>query len=105
MIDESSLHEAIGAELKKIRKQKGYNQSDLAQKIGLERTSITNIETGRQKATVSVLYRICELFDIEVSDLLPKLHEVATHKVEATNDDNLTVGSKTYAVLERIRKS
>ena len=105
MIDEKGLHKAIGAELKKIRKKKGYNQSDLAEKIGLERTSITNIETGRQKATVTVLYKICGLFDIEISDLLPRLSEVAIHKVEATNDEALTVGSKTFAVLNRIRKS
>lgn len=105
MIDEDVLHKAIGTELKNIRKKKGYNQSNLAEKIGLERTSITNIETGRQKATVTVLYKICDLLDIEISDLLPKLNEVATHKVDATNDEGLTVGSKTLAVLNRIRKS
>ena len=105
MINEKGLHEAIGAEIKKIRKKKGFNQSDLAEKIGLERTSVTNIETGRQKATVTVLYKICDLFQIDIADLLPKVSDMATHVVETTNEEPVTVGSKTFAVLARLRKN
>lgn len=109
MIDERKLYETIGQEIKKIRKTKGYNQSELASKINIERTSITNIESGRQKVTLFALYKICALFEIEPSDLLPEAGEVSIHNVMSNREvmskgqQRVQVGPKTWAALERLK--
>ncbi len=104
MIEEKLLYESVGNEIRKLRKAKGYNQSDLAKKIGLERTSITNIEIGKQKATIFVIYKICELFDISIEHLLPNVVSVSTHDIDTDDDVIVRVGSKTLAAIERIKK-
>lgn len=48
----------LGARLKLLRTRQRLTQKDLADKVGLERTSITNIERGYQKLSVEVLERM-----------------------------------------------
>lgn len=52
------------------------SQAHLAGQVGLLRTSITNIEAGRQKAPLHVLYALCDALDVEVTDLLPAIATV-----------------------------
>ena len=42
-------------------------QQELADRVGLERTSITNIESGRQNITESTLRKIAEAMGYEVT--------------------------------------
>jgi transcriptional regulator with XRE-family HTH domain len=76
MIDEKRLYAALGTRLKRLREaDRGpdgkLTQGALAREVGLERTSITNIERGNQKVPLHVLYRICEVLQVPVADLLP----------------------------------
>ncbi|SFU00462.1 helix-turn-helix transcriptional regulator [Paraburkholderia aspalathi] len=81
MVDEKRLYAALGERLKQLRAgahgPKGkLTQSALANEVGLERTSITNIEQGNQKVPLHVLYRICEVLEVSISDVLPLLEDV-----------------------------
>lgn len=82
MTNDLKLYRELGRRLKALREDEanhGVNkktQAELAQAIGLERTSITNIEKGTQKLPLHVLYRICEVFGKEVSEVLPSLTEL-----------------------------
>ena len=40
--------------IKKLRKQKGWSQKDLAEKIGMTRENLNRIETGKGKLTKTV---------------------------------------------------
>ena len=80
MVDEQRLYAALGLRLKRLREaERGplgkLTQSALANEVGLERTSITNIERGNQKVPLHVLYRICEVLQVPITDLLPSLAE------------------------------
>lgn len=46
-------------------------QDALAQRAGLARTSITNIETGNQQPTLHALWRIADALGVSPCDLLP----------------------------------
>lgn len=46
-------------------------QDDVATRVGLSRTSITNIEQGRQHVTLHVLYALADAIGSKPSDLLP----------------------------------
>ena len=64
-------YKIIGERIQKKREKMGLSQEDLAAKVGLLRTSITNTEAGRQKIPLEGLYRIAEALEMEVKDLIP----------------------------------
>lgn len=80
MISDEKLYLVLGARLKKLREGEDGNprltQAELAGKVGLERTSITNIEKGNQKVPLHVLYKLCEVLKVDISSVLPALSEV-----------------------------
>jgi transcriptional regulator with XRE-family HTH domain len=107
MLDSEQLYIGIGAQIKRVRESAGMTQEDLAEILNLKRTSITNIERGNQRPTLDTLYRLCEQFGLEITDILPSV-------VEATRRDGRSVvvggkaqevGAKTAIALERLRPS
>lgn len=74
--DIDRLYGLIGARLKSQRTALGLTQEQLANPVGFERTSITNIEKGRQRLSIHALYEICFALQIEVRDVLPPVDEV-----------------------------
>ena len=77
VIDKDRLYETIGEQLKAVRKKNYLTQADMADILGLERTSVTNIELGKQRPGVHVLYRCCEYFEIPIAEFLPSVKSVA----------------------------
>jgi transcriptional regulator with XRE-family HTH domain len=54
------------------RQRLKLTQDQLAERVGLSRTSITNIETGRQKVLLHQLFQIAESLEITPDALLPR---------------------------------
>lgn len=85
MISDDKLYRVLGARIKKLREgedgRSRLTQAELAGKIGLERTSITNIEKGNQKVPIHVLYKLCEVLKVDVSSMLPTLAEVQENEM------------------------
>jgi len=69
---EDALYREIGMHIRKERKDLGFSQIELAEEVGLTRTSIVNIETGRQRLPIHVLYTVAEALGVSVACLLPK---------------------------------
>jgi len=111
VIDEKKLFQQIGARIRERRDEVGLTQSELAQQLGLERTSITNIELGNQKTSVQVLYRICLSLKISIENLLPPLQDVTGGPRETGVE--VTVGkrtepqvpAKTAALIKRLART
>lgn len=81
MIDELRLYKTMGQNIRELRlARQGSNgaltQAELAKSVGLERTSITNLEKGSQKVPLHVLYAVCRALNVDVVDVLPPLSEV-----------------------------
>ena len=55
-----------GAELKRVREALRMTQAKVAAKVGLERTSITNIERGQQKLSLLTFKAIADALGMEV---------------------------------------
>lgn len=82
MVDEARLYELIGDRIRKIREMQTprMSQEELAKILQLNRTSVTNIEKGKQKVTLDTLYRLCTRFGLEMHDVLPSLADLKRSK-------------------------
>ena len=64
MINSSNIKIILGENIKNLRKAKGLSQEKLAEIIGLERDSLSSIETGRSFTSSEVL---ANYFNVEIS--------------------------------------
>ena len=67
-----SVYRHIGALIRNRRKKfkPRWTQEKLANRIGISRASLANIETGRQSVLVHQLYAFAEALDLSPSDFL-----------------------------------
>ncbi|TVQ50422.1 MAG: XRE family transcriptional regulator [Saprospirales bacterium] len=56
----------IAEQIKKIRKEKGLSQQDVADKLSMNRVQYNRIETGNSDPTMNILRRIANVLDINV---------------------------------------
>jgi transcriptional regulator with XRE-family HTH domain len=70
--EQSAFYQQLGANIRERRKALNLSQEALARLVGLTRTSLTNIENGRQHPP---LFTFCELLDqlkVGAAELLPR---------------------------------
>lgn len=72
------LYAETGRRIREIRKAQGISQQRLAAVVGLSRTSITNIEKGRQKVLLHTLDSIAGALGTGLRDLLPERPSAAS---------------------------
>jgi transcriptional regulator with XRE-family HTH domain len=66
------LYAHIGQKVREARKGYGLTQVDLADAVGMTRSSIANLEAGRQRIPVHLLVWIGEILGVSPRDLLPE---------------------------------
>lgn len=66
----SDFYKKLGNNIAFSRKKKGIDQERLGQLSGLSRTSIVNIEKGRQKPSIHRLMLFARILDADVSNWL-----------------------------------
>jgi transcriptional regulator with XRE-family HTH domain len=66
------FYAAAGKRICDVRNSKRVTQERLAFQVSLTRTSIINIEKGRQQILLHTLVEIARALGVEVSDLLPE---------------------------------
>ncbi len=59
----------FGYHLKQLRNDRCITQSELANKMGISRTALTNIEAGRQRISLNQLHAIASALNISIKDL------------------------------------
>lgn len=57
----------IGAQLLDLRKSRGWTQEYVADRVGVNRSTVSNIERGTRSLTLETLRKFCDLFSVEVS--------------------------------------
>lgn len=71
-----NIHKHIGEQIAKHRKLLKYSQDELAGALSLTRTSIVNIEKGRQHISAEMLLRICAVLKCDFGDIMPTIPSV-----------------------------
>jgi transcriptional regulator with XRE-family HTH domain len=66
------LYREFGLLLASARRRRRFSQSKFGSLVGLSRTSITNIECGRQRVLLHQVFVFASVLNTPVSMLLPK---------------------------------
>lgn len=61
---------AFGMVLRELRQRKRWSQETLAFEARTDRTYISLLELGRNSASVSMIFRLCEALDMSPSEFL-----------------------------------
>lgn len=75
--DQGWFYKELGRRLQRARKKKGISQEAIGKAAGLTRSSIANIENGRQPVHVLALCRMVATIDIAMTELIPELRPVS----------------------------
>ena len=61
----------LGQRIKELRKQKGMSLKQFeVMEGGFDRAMLSRIENGKEAVTVYTLYRICEVLNLKLSDVV-----------------------------------
>ena len=60
----------FGESLKILRKRKGYTQSDLAKKAGIDRKHLSDLELGKHGVGLEISLRLCNALKVNRFELL-----------------------------------
>ena len=90
MPNKELLYQEFGLTLANARRSRRLSQAQLAVKVGLSRTSVTNIECGRQAIQLHQLYLLASILCVDVTSLLPKESPAPTAKSSVIPEDKKT---------------
>ena len=60
----------VSDSIKKLRKEKGMTQDELAEKLNVTRQAVSNWEMGKTQPDVDTLTRLAEIFDVSVERII-----------------------------------
>lgn len=70
----TSLSERLGKRIKELRISKGIKQCELADLLGMERSNLTRIESGKQRPSDEYLEKIAKILNIEIQEMFDTKH-------------------------------
>lgn len=70
MVRADTFYEELGAAIRTQREELKMTQQDLAELMGLARTSVTNIERGRQRLLIDQFCKLADILHCGHTDLL-----------------------------------
>jgi transcriptional regulator with XRE-family HTH domain len=63
---------ALGQQIRKVRRGRGFSQEDFAAEAGLDRSYYGSVERGERNVAALNLMRIAAALGVEVGELFPK---------------------------------
>lgn len=82
MTDQQAFYAEVGRRIRQTREERGLTQEALAELVSLTRTSITNIEKGRQKILAHTLVDLATALRIAPATLLPESNTTADSELD-----------------------
>lgn len=94
-LERERFYRAVGMKMKAARSKKGFTQEAIAASVGLSRTSLTNIERGRQKLLLHTFVDIASALESTIADLLPD-RSLILHEFNKQLPASLTPGQRDF---------
>ena len=70
----------VGAVIRRLRKERGLSQEDVAFESGVDRSFLSHIERGLQQPSISILFRIAEALGTPASTILAEAEQETQKK-------------------------
>lgn len=95
----NSVKVLLGRKIRQIRKDHGWTQDYLSEKLGINSQSLLRIENGKTFPTVQNLEKIAEIFGVGIDDLfnnksfadVKDMKNEIYNTIETLNDDKIRV--------------
>ena len=68
----------VGQKVRRLRKERGRTQSELASRIGIIQSDLCRMEKGEYKVSLEVLFRILQVFGMSVGEFFDEPAEALT---------------------------
>jgi transcriptional regulator with XRE-family HTH domain len=107
--DRAGFEQEVAKRLQLHRKNRGITQDGLAKRIGMTRPSYANIEAGRQRIPLDVVWRAAVVLGVSISALVPEplnrpsavvlpmsMTTVALDQMPATAVSSLSLSPQTF---------
>lgn len=88
MSEAKTFYAELGSRIRTVREKSGLTQEALSSLVSLTRTSITNIEKGRQKLLVHTLVDIAAALNVAPEALLPQSQFSSTTEIDKLIKEN-----------------
>ena len=62
----------LGANVRRLRAEKGWSQEDYADRAGIHRTYVSDIERGKRNPTITVVEKLAKPLGVKAGDLLDR---------------------------------
>ena len=64
------IRQRLGRNVRRLREEKGWSQEDFADRAGIHRTYVSDIERGQRNPTITVVEKLAKPFDVSSGKLL-----------------------------------
>ena len=64
------IRQRLGRNVRRLREEKGWSQEDFADRAGIHRTYVSDIERGRRNPTVTIVEKLAVPLEVTASKLL-----------------------------------
>lgn len=100
-----AFYKLVGKRIADEREKAKLTQDELAERVGLSRPSIANVEQGRQAIPLHKFFEIAAAMGVAAVELMPGDIAAATPKVHEAKHANLSTGEVEFAnrVLNKVR--
>lgn len=90
----------IGNNIKKIRKERELSQIDLADKVGISRTYMSDIERGAKNASMKTIVNIANVLDVDISKIMGDTTTVGKKEhIESLQNQLVQLPEKKYRFI------
>ena len=63
------IRQRLGRNVRRLREEKGWSQEDYADRAGIHRTYVSDIERGKRNPTVTVVERLAKPLEVATGQL------------------------------------
>ena len=93
----------VSDSIKKLRKEKGMTQDELAEKLCVTRQAVSNWEMGKTQPDVETLTKLAEIFDVSVERIIYGKEKKRLHlAINVGPQESVNMGATMGAVLAMI---
>ena len=66
----NKFYELLGSSIQEARKERNLTQQDVADRLKVSRSRVANWETGKRTISTDDLFRLADVFLMDVNDLI-----------------------------------